>query len=67
MNCGSIKVGFNNRAVYWNIKIELVKPMQYSQDRGAVITRIKELTNNTQIEIELIFTKHSKKERTSYQ
>ena len=61
MSSRSIKADFNNRIVYRNIKNKLVKPAQYFQDRGAATTKIKKLTNNLQIRIKLIFTKHSKK------
>ena len=60
INCGSIKIGFDNKIVYQNVNKKLVKSIQYSQDRGAMITRIKELIKQATINIELIFTEQSK-------
>jgi len=58
---GKIRIGVDNRKAYNSITNQMMKSTQYTQDAGAEITRIKQIIEESHIEIQLILIKHSKK------
>ena len=58
---GKINIGIDNRKLRKTIIEKVMKPAQYTQDGGAVITRIKEIIKEASIEIKLTLITHSKR------
>jgi len=67
MHQGSIEIGFDNKKAYKTITSKVVKPTQYAQDGGAAIARIRQIINETQIEIKLTLITHAKRRSVTYQ